>query len=207
VDKNDSACGNGGGSKVHCSIQSAVNAAQPGTAIRIRAASSPYTETVTVTKSGTAERPIIIEAEAGQVPVLTNTNRNAAAAIDIRGSHVVVRNLTFQTELSRSQRQYGILVTGNRNTDGTIIRNNRLHGVRGVNIGVFSGYNAQIYGNTITGARCDTNTWGGNRTWTTWQGIKVGAGVGKGADGQPHHQHGGRLRDADRIALRQLDRA
>ena len=104
VDQDDGSCsnnGSGSSAKPFCSIQAAVNDGRPGTAIRIRNAGNPYNESVVVRKSGGPGKPIVIEADEGHKPVLTNTVNTEGAggakgAISIiDASYVAVRNLTF----------------------------------------------------------------------------------------------------------------
>jgi hypothetical protein len=106
VDQDDSSCsnsGSGSSTQPFCSIQAAVNAGRPGTAIRIRNAGSPYNESVVVQKSGALGKPIVIEADEGHKPVLTNTvntggaggANNAGVISIVDASYVAVRNLTF----------------------------------------------------------------------------------------------------------------
>jgi hypothetical protein len=58
---------------------------------------------------------------------------------------------------------------------------------RGEGIVIKQSYTAQVYGNVITGVKCDSNRFSDGGGWTTWQGIKVGQGDGKGAEGPHHH--------------------
>ena len=86
------------GGKIYCTIQAAVNAAGPGTAVRIRQASTPYNEAVRVTSSGTVGQPLVIEAAPDHHPILTGGTQAPQfyGALSVQDAdHVVVRNLTF----------------------------------------------------------------------------------------------------------------
>jgi hypothetical protein len=72
-------------------------------------------------------------------------------------------------------------------TDGAIIRNNTVRDSRGSAVAVRRSYRAQISGNLITGVKCDNVQFSSGGKTTVWEGIKVGSGDGKGADGPSGH--------------------
>jgi len=222
VDKDNPACSNSGsGTEAQplCSIQAAVSKAVPGTAIRIGEASTPYNETIAITKSGTAGKPIILEAAPGQKPVITNHDTGAYAGISVRNvEYVVIRGLTLDgaggatpkkaigidggskyrkgigienvtvlnwNSVDRMQELQSVIVANK--TDGAIIRNNSLRDSRGEAIALRSSYRGQVYGNLITGVKCDSVQYQSGRQTTMWRGIKINLGDGKGADGPSHH--------------------
>jgi hypothetical protein len=131
VDQDDPGCRPGG--PVYCRIQAAVNAAGPGTAVRVRDAATPYDEPVVFqNKSGTASHPIVLEADQGQRPVLTNTQTAwktppGKGSITILDSdHVVVRNLTING-FGRPSAAHGIYVEAHdRDMTGIIITSNTI---------------------------------------------------------------------------------
>lgn len=97
VDKDNSCPGNGSTSTPYCSIANATNVANPGDSIRIRDSATPYDEQVTMTRSGTAGSPIIIEPDVGHNPTLRYTGNGAIIGMLhlLKNSYVTIQNLTF----------------------------------------------------------------------------------------------------------------
>ncbi len=87
----------------HRTIQSALRAARPGTAIRIRG-NAPYTETLTLTTSGAPGLPIIIEADRGHAPILTGSGSGPVLTIQ-DASWITVRGLTFDGQKNTRAKQ------------------------------------------------------------------------------------------------------
>jgi hypothetical protein len=117
-------CGGG----TYCTIQSAVNAATPGTAIRVRNSARPYNETVRIHTSGTAGAPIVLEPEPGHNPILTGGrqvkhNKWGMVSVD-DASHIVVRNLTFDGFHQRSAARAISVQAERGNMDNVLISGN-----------------------------------------------------------------------------------
>jgi hypothetical protein len=72
------------------SIQSAVNSANAGDTVQIRAGT--YNESISVSRSGTASAPIVITGYPGERPVIDGQN-SRSSGISIRGSYITVSNL------------------------------------------------------------------------------------------------------------------
>ncbi len=72
------------------SIQSAVNSANAGDTIQIRAGT--YNESVSISRSGTASSPIVITGYPGEKPVIDGQN-SRGTGVSIRGSYITVSNL------------------------------------------------------------------------------------------------------------------
>jgi len=154
------------------SITSAVGALNPGDVLEI--APGTYDVGLNVARSGTADRPIYIRGASRTGTVLRKTSGTILA---VRGSHVIVENLTLQgsgVEGGRDSTHYGILLgaTGVVSTRITI-RNLR---VIGADVGVNSFVETTqslIYDNTFAGNNLWTTSFiDGNITWGD-EGIKL----------------------------------
>jgi hypothetical protein len=126
----DSPCpGDGTDTAPYCRIQSAVDAAQCGDTIRIRATAQPYTEQVNITKpSCPPQTPVFLEPDRYQEirwqPQKTQTSDwYGLQLLDVDGW--VVRGLTL--EGSPGQPRYGLLVQAySRSVSGIVLAGNRV---------------------------------------------------------------------------------
>lgn len=174
VDKDDAGCGTG---TLYCTIAAAIAAASAGDFIRIRDASTAYSEEDINIGSGSSGSPITIEPDTGNNPTLTCTTTSGWVSIFHTGtsSWITIQNLTFSGSgvthtckaaihsNSSDATVAGIIIQGNTFTDwggtnqgdpnGTGVTN---AGMQAINLTHVRGANAGVPGvtiqnNTITG--------------------------------------------------------
>jgi hypothetical protein len=129
VNKSKPCPGSGTSSSPYCSIQNALNAATPGTDIRIQNSGTSYNETDTLATSGTVSNPIIIESDdPANPPTLTNTGSTGTQSyqLELNGtSNVIVQHLKWDgTGADVAQTAVQLECSAGTNPSGIQILNN-----------------------------------------------------------------------------------
>jgi len=153
------------------SIQSAMSSAVAGEVICVRAGT--YAEALNITKSGTAAKPIILQAYPGEKPVIDGQNKlpgggQYGTLVMVRGSYIILDGFEFKNSSGE-----GIQLYGAHNT----VRNSKIHHM--YDVGIIGGgdysiieYNeAYENGQVNVNGRCNVEPYGDLCYWPNGIGV------------------------------------